>query len=86
MREIITHGFQDPADGTVPTAANNPKVFNVLEQLQTLQWSALRQIVNLSRVEYILELPQNPSPLTAARFGINEHDQRLCSFRRVYLE
>lgn len=73
---MLTHGFQHPAYGTVPSAAGHLEVGHVLEHTQASHGTLSgAQYVHLSRIQDVLELPQHPRTLSPSGLGIDEYQQ-----------
>ena len=86
-RNCFTERVQDPTDSPVTSTDNDPDVRNVSKHLQAGRRSTrFGQVVNLSRVQEVLALPEDLGPLPAAGFGVDKDQQRVCVLQRSDLE
>lgn len=82
----LTHRLQDPSDSAVTAAANHFEVVDILEHAEALHRTACRQVVDLARIQDVLELPEDAAALSTPRFGVDEHQQRHRVVGGGYLE
>lgn len=80
------HGLQDPANRSIASATNHFKIRYIFEEGQPLDRSSLGQVVDLARIQHVLEFPEYSVALPAAALRIDKHEQRTRSARRRNLE